>query len=141
MQTDDKPAVKAFVGENMTADAQKQAADHADGPAAAAPQPQSAPMSKEDEQAAYQRNLGVILGVPVKMQVVLGAAAMPVANLLKLGRGSVIELDHKVGEPVDVMVNDRIVARGEVVVVEEERFGVTLTELVVTDITTEGVKL
>lgn len=90
---------------------------------------------------AYERNLAVILGVPVKMQVVLGAAAMPVASLLKLGRGSVIELDQKVGEPVDVMVNDRVVARGEVVVVEEERFGITLTEIVTSDLPTDGVKL
>jgi flagellar motor switch protein FliN len=77
-------------------------------------------------------NLDTILRIPVLVQVVLGAASMPVSNLLKLGRGAVIPLDHRVGEPVDVVVNGRIVARGEVVVVEEDssRFGVTLTEIV-----------
>lgn len=77
-------------------------------------------------------NLDTILKIPVLVQVVLGAASMPVSNLLKLGRGAVIPLDHRVGEPVDVVVNGRVVARGEVVVVEEDssRFGVTLTEIV-----------
>ncbi len=77
-------------------------------------------------------NLDTILRIPVIVQVVLGAASMPVSNLLKLGRGAVIPLDHRVGEPVDVVVNGRVVARGEVVVVEEDssRFGVTLTEIV-----------
>ncbi len=77
-------------------------------------------------------NLDTILRIPVVVQVVLGAASMPVSNLLKLGRGAVIPLDHRVGEPVDVVVNGRIVARGEVVVVEDDnsRFGVTLTEIV-----------
>jgi len=77
-------------------------------------------------------NLDTILKIPVLVQVVLGSASMAVSNLLKLGRGAVIPLDHRVGEPVDVVVNGRVVARGEVVVVEEDnsRFGVTLTEIV-----------
>jgi len=79
-----------------------------------------------------QANLDTILRIPVLVQVVLGSASMPVSNLLKLGRGAVIPLDHRVGEPVDVVVNGRVVARGEVVVVEEDnsRFGVSLTEIV-----------
>jgi flagellar motor switch protein FliN/FliY len=79
-----------------------------------------------------QRNIDTILRIPVEVQVVLGSATMPVANLIKLGRGAVIPLDHRVGEPVDVVVNGRIVARGEVVVVEDDhsRFGVSLTEIV-----------
>jgi len=79
-----------------------------------------------------QTNLDTILRIPVLVQVVLGSASMPVSNLLKLGRGAVIPLDHRVGEPVDVVVNGRVVARGEVVVVEEDnsRFGVSLTEIV-----------
>lgn len=78
------------------------------------------------------RNFESILRIPVNVQVVLGSATMPVANLMKLGRGAVIPLDHRVGEPVDVVVNGRIVARGEVVVVEDDnsRFGVSLTEIV-----------
>ena len=70
--------------------------------------------------------------IPVTVKVVLGSATMPVANLIKLGRGAVIPLDRRVGEPVDVVVNGRVVARGEVVVVDEatSRFGISLTEVV-----------
>jgi flagellar motor switch protein FliN/FliY len=77
-------------------------------------------------------NLEPILRIPVTVQVLLGSATMPVADLMKLGRGAVIPLDHRVGEPVEVVVNGRIVARGAVVVVEDEnsRFGVSLTEIV-----------
>jgi flagellar motor switch protein FliN/FliY len=76
-------------------------------------------------------NLETILRIPVTVQVVLGSAVMPVANLMKLGRGTVIPLDQRVGEPVDIVVNGRVVARGEVVVADEDtsRFGVSLTEL------------
>ncbi|QAY96184.1 flagellar motor switch protein FliN [Methylovirgula ligni] len=78
------------------------------------------------------RNIEAILRIPITLQVVLGSASMPVANLLKLGRGAVVPLDHRVGEPVDVVVNGRVVARGEVVVVEDDtsRFGVSLTEVI-----------
>ncbi|WP_425414049.1 flagellar motor switch protein FliN [Pleomorphomonas oryzae] len=78
------------------------------------------------------RNLEAVMRIPVTIQVVLGSAIMPVANLMKLRRGSAIPLDHRVGEPVDVVVNGRTVARGEVVVVEDDtsRFGISLTEIV-----------
>jgi flagellar motor switch protein FliN/FliY len=77
-------------------------------------------------------NLDMIMRIPVTVKVVLGSATMPVANLTKLGRGAIIPLDRRVGEPVDVMVNGRVVARGEVVVVDEttSRFGISLTEVV-----------
>ncbi len=77
-------------------------------------------------------NLDAVLRIPVTIQVVLGSATMQVANLMKLRRGAVVPLDHRVGEPVDVVVNGRIVARGEVVIVEDDnsRFGVSLTEIV-----------
>ncbi|WP_321503965.1 flagellar motor switch protein FliN [Breoghania sp.] len=86
----------------------------------------------EDGEDGERRNLDTILGIPVDVQVVLGSASMLVANLLKLGRGSVIPLNHRVGEPVDIVVNGRVVARGEVVVVEDDnsRFGVSLTEII-----------
>ncbi len=73
-----------------------------------------------------------IMRIPVTVQVVLGSAKMPVSQLMKLGRGAVVALDQRVGEPVNVVVNGRIVARGEVVVVDEDnsRFGVSLTEIV-----------
>ncbi|WGJ15555.1 flagellar motor switch protein FliN [Methylocapsa sp. D3K7] len=87
-----------------------------------------------DETAAAPssgRNLDTILRIPVSVQVVLGSAMMPVSNLLKLGRGAVIPLDHRVGEPVDIIVNGRVIARGEIVVVEDDnsRLGVSLTEI------------
>ncbi|MGX5734414.1 flagellar motor switch protein FliN [Bosea thiooxidans] len=77
-------------------------------------------------------NLDAVMRIPVTIQVVLGSASMQVANLMKLRRGAVVPLDHRVGEPVDVVVNGRVVARGEVVVVEDDnsRFGVSLTEIV-----------
>jgi flagellar motor switch protein FliN/FliY len=73
-----------------------------------------------------------ILRIPVNVQVVIGSTTLPVASLMKLGRGAVVPLDQKVGDPVDVVVNGRVVARGEVVVVEDDssRFGVSLTEIV-----------
>lgn len=78
------------------------------------------------------RKLESILRIPVVMQVVVGSVTMPVSNLLKLGRGAVVPLDHKIGEPVDIVVNGRLIARGEVVVVEGDntRFGVSLTEII-----------
>lgn len=84
------------------------------------------------EETSRFTNLEPILRIPVTVQVLLGSATMPVADLMKLGRGAVIPLDHRVGEPVEVVVNGRIVARGAVVVVEDEnsRFGVSLTEIV-----------
>lgn len=88
----------------------------------------SASASPRESAANYE----TILKIPVTVQVVLGSTSMPVAALMKLGRGAVISLDQRVGEPVNVVVNGRIVARGEVVVVDEDssRFGVSLTEIV-----------
>ncbi|CFX55277.1 protein of unknown function [Candidatus Filomicrobium marinum] len=78
------------------------------------------------------RNLDVVMRIPVSVRIVLGSTKMPISNLVKLGRGSIIPLDRKVGEAVDIMVNDRVVARGEVVLIDdkESRFGVSLTEVV-----------
>ena len=78
------------------------------------------------------RHLETVMQIPVSVKVVLGSATMPVASVLKLGRGAVVPLDRKVGEPVDVVVNGRIIARGEVVVLDEDnsRFGVSLTEVI-----------
>src|SRR5437868_15400678 len=70
-----------------------------------------------------------VYDIPVQITVVLGRTSMQVNQLLKLGRGAVIELDKKVGEPIDIFVNNRLVARGEVVVVED-RIGVTMTEII-----------
>ena len=77
-------------------------------------------------------NFEAILEIPVMVKVVLGSATVSIASLAKLGRGAVIALNRKVGEPVEVTVNGRLVARGEVVVLEDDnsRFGVSLTEVV-----------
>ncbi len=82
--------------------------------------------------ASRNQNLNSVLRIPVTVQVVLGSALMPVSSLLKIGRGAVIALDRRVGEPVDIVVNGRTIARGELVVVEDEnsRFGISLTEIV-----------
>lgn len=86
----------------------------------------------ESGSAETTPDLGIVMDIPVTMQVVLGSAVMPVGNLLKLGRGAIVKLETKVGDPVDVVVNGRTVARGEIVVLEkeEQRFGITLTEVV-----------
>jgi flagellar motor switch protein FliN/FliY len=73
-----------------------------------------------------------VLRIPLSLKVLLGSASMPIYQVTKLGRGAVIPLDRKVGDPVDVMINGRIIAKGEIVVLDEEgsRFGVTLTEMI-----------
>jgi len=79
------------------------------------------------------RDLEAVYDIPVQVSAVLGRATMQVSQLLKLGRGAVVELDRKLGEAVDIYVNNRLVARGEVVMVDDNRLGVTMTEIVKTD--------
>jgi len=74
-------------------------------------------------------DLAPVFDVPVAISAVLGKSSMSVAQLLRLGQGSVLELDRKVGEAIDIYVNNRLVARGEVVVVDD-RLGVTMTEII-----------
>jgi flagellar motor switch protein FliN len=76
--------------------------------------------------------LEAVYDIPVQISVVLGKTSMQVNQLLKLGRGAVIELDRKVGEAIDIYVNNRLIAKGEIVVVED-RIGVTMTEIIKTD--------
>lgn len=83
--------------------------------------------------AAGQRDLDAVYDIPVQVSAVLGRATMQVSQLLKLGRGAVVELDRKLGEAVDIYVNNRLVARGEVVMVDDNRLGVTMTEIVKAD--------
>ena len=92
-----------------------------------APSPSAPPA--EDAEPKLATDLAPVFDVPVGISAVLGKASMSVAQLLKLGAGSVLELDRKVGEAIDIYVNNRLVARGEVVVVEE-RLGVTMTEII-----------
>jgi len=74
-------------------------------------------------------DLEAVFDVPVRISVVLGRTRIPVANLLKMDVGTVVELDRQVGEAVEIFVNERLVARGEIVLVEN-RLGVTMTEIV-----------
>lgn len=76
--------------------------------------------------------LEALYDVPVQISVVLGKTSMQLNKLLKLGRGAVIELERAVGEPIDVFVNDKMVAKGEIVIVDN-KLGVTLTEVVPVD--------
>ena len=80
-----------------------------------------APQNAKELEAVYE--------IPVQVSAVLGKATMQVSQLLKLGRGAVVELDRKVGEAIDIYVNNRLVARGEVVLVED-KLGVTMTEII-----------
>ena len=90
-----------------------------------------------EEQASAQvgwdpREQEMLLRIPVAVRIVLGAARMPVSKLMSLARGSIIPLDRKVGDLVDIVVNNRLVARGEVVVLDDngERFAVAVREIV-----------
>jgi flagellar motor switch protein FliN/FliY len=77
-------------------------------------------------------DLGAVYDIPVQLSAVLGKTTMPVSQLLRLGRGAVVELDRKVGESIDILVNNRLVARGEVVILDD-RLGVTMTEIIKTE--------
>jgi flagellar motor switch protein FliN/FliY len=100
------------------------APDEGDASASAATSFDDIPRSAADLEAIFD--------IPVQVSAVLGKATMQVSQLLRLGRGAVVELDRKVGEAIDIYVNNRLVARGEVVVVEE-RLGVTMTEIIKTE--------
>ena len=80
-------------------------------------------------QAPVQDELSAVYDVPVQLAAVLGKTSMPVNQLLRLGRGAVVELDRKVGEPVEIFVNNRLVARGEVLIVDDH-LGITMTEII-----------
>lgn len=94
------------------------------------------PEKNDEQEYAYGEPMAsdvtAIYDIPVQVSAVLGRANMQVSQLLKLGRGAVVELDRKVGEAIDIYVNNRLVARGEVVVVED-KLGVTMTEIVKSD--------
>jgi flagellar motor switch protein FliN/FliY len=113
-----------------------------------APVPEEEPQEQELNQAIEQLrgalregaasasdalgNSAVIMNIPVEVQVVLGSAEMPVSDLMALGKGSVVSLNRRIGEQVDVMVNGRRIARGEITVLDNDpsRFGVRLVEII-----------
>jgi flagellar motor switch protein FliN/FliY len=99
----------------------------AGGPTGPAVEASDAGEPEEDPKVAA--DLAPVFDVPVNISAVLGKTSLNVASLLKLQSGSVLELDRKVGEAIDIYVNNRLVARGEVVIVDE-RLGVTMTEII-----------
>jgi flagellar motor switch protein FliN/FliY len=100
--------------------------------AARQPQELGAPSPDKPPAARGSDDLGAVYEIPVQLSAVLGKATMPVSQLLRLGRGAVVELDRKVGESIDILVNNRLVARGEVVILDD-RLGVTMTEIIKTE--------
>jgi flagellar motor switch protein FliN/FliY len=101
--------------------------------AALAPELVAASTGSEAETSGHSAaDLEAVFDVPVKVSAVLGRSRMEVRELLQLGPGAVLELDRKVGEAIDIYVNDRLVARGEVVMVED-KLGVTMTEIIKMD--------
>jgi flagellar motor switch protein FliN/FliY len=92
----------------------------------------TAPLAQGAGAAKPQGELEAVYDVPVRVKAVLGSTSMEISDLLKLEAGQVINLDKRVGEAVDILVNDRLVARGEVVLVDEH-LGVTMTEIVKDD--------
>ena len=90
------------------------------------------PSGREGQTAFSEKSaadLEAVFDVPVRISVVLGRAKIPVSSLLRMDIGTVVELDRQVGEAVEIYVNDRLVARGEIVLVES-RLGVTMTEII-----------
>ncbi|VAV96357.1 Flagellar motor switch protein FliN [hydrothermal vent metagenome] len=90
------------------------------------------PAQVDDEEVKIAANLAPVFDVPINISAVLGKTELDVNELLQLSAGTVLELDRKVGEAIDIYVNSRLVARGEVVVVDE-RLGVTMTEIIKAD--------
>lgn len=87
---------------------------------------------EQDQVSRVAADLEAVFDVPVQVSAVLGRSKMDVGDLLKLGPGAVLELDRRVGEAIDIYVNNRLVARGEVVLVED-KLGVTMTEIIKAD--------
>lgn len=101
---------------------------------ASAEMPSSAEFSSRFDEEIPEKpkssaELEAVYDVPVQVSAVLGKSSMQVHKLLKLGRGAVVQLDRKVGEAIDIYVNNRLVARGEVVVIDD-RLGITMTEII-----------
>ena len=94
------------------------------------PRAEDAALATDAEEASRDAaDLEAVFDVPVQVSAILGRSKMDIGELLKLGPGAVLELDRKVGEAIDIYINNRLVARGEVVLVEE-KLGVTMTEMI-----------
>ncbi len=96
--------------------------------AAFAPKPEAAPVVEEAPRVAHRRGIEMLHGVDMEVTVEIGRARMTVRDLLDLSPGAVLELDRAAGSPADLLVNGRLIARGEVVVIDED-FGLRITEI------------
>ncbi|MET2830508.1 flagellar motor switch protein FliN [Mesorhizobium shangrilense] len=87
---------------------------------------------KRPDAKASGANSNIIMNIPVDVQIILGSTEMPVSDLMALQKGSTVALNRRIGEPVDVVVNGRKIARGEITVLESDpsRFGIRLTEII-----------
>lgn len=105
---------------------------HSDGPAPAGGAPAGAAFTPQAGAAMGGASTSIIMNIPVEVEIVLGSTEMPVSDLMALQKGSTVALNRRVGEPVDVVVNGRRIARGEITVLEHDpsRFGIRLTEIV-----------
>lgn len=112
LHEDDKPGSEAAASPDVAAKPK---------PAAAGPAPATGGM-----------NAGLIMNIPVEVQIVLGSTEMPVSDLMALQKGSTVSLNRRIGELVDVVVNGRRIARGEIIVLDGDssRFGIKLTEII-----------
>ena len=126
------------MADNMDNLADKLAAE-AGQAGADAPQATAAENARAAAEENKDRNLQLILDIPLRVTVELGRTKMPVNELLNLGQGSVIELNKLAGEPMEVFVNDKLIARGEAVVVNE-KFGIRLTDIISTKERVEQLK-
>ena len=91
----------------------------------------NAHMASSEPGSGMQANMDLIMDIPIDVQIILGASRMQVSSLMNLNEGAIISLDRRIGEPVDLMVNGRLIGRGEITVLEndETRFGIRLTEV------------
>lgn len=127
----DKAPPAAAEGDAAAGDGDDTAAAAAEGDAAAG-DGDEAPAGEAGDGAAADGDPDAVYDVPVEVTAVLGTATMKVSQLLKLGRGAVVQLDRMVGESIDLHANNRLIARGEVVVIDD-RLGVTMTEVIKSD--------
>ncbi|RDI39568.1 flagellar motor switch protein FliN/FliY [Gluconacetobacter liquefaciens] len=112
--------------------------DFATSAAAATPAAAAAEPADKDATTVGASQMEAVYDIPVKITAVIGTATMPVSQLLRLGRGAVVELNKKLGEAVDIYANNRLIARGEVVVVDDNHIGVTMTEILSSTPTPQG---
>ncbi|GAJ30378.1 FliM/FliN family flagellar motor switch protein [Acidomonas methanolica] len=82
----------------------------------------------------FQGPTDVIYEIPVTVTAVLGRVVMPISQVVKLGRGAIVELNRKVGENIEVHINNKIIARGEIVILDDNKIGITMSEIIKKDL-------